>query len=156
MIRSAISPRLAIKILLNTGYIQMLIECNELGRIDQEQRLIKFYRRRIIYQYFHDLSGIFRFDFIEQFHSFYYADCLAYLHRISHFYKGFSLWIWRITVFLQSISNRRRCKGCHLRSIAGQALLLSFARRIWSMSYSIGFEHCMCLRSKRTTWLRYS
>ena len=34
----------------------------------QEQRLIKFHRRRILHQYFDDLTGYFGFDIVKELH----------------------------------------------------------------------------------------
>src|SRR5580692_5039528 len=74
--RTAISPRLAIKIFWNI-----------LPRTDREQGFSVLHRAAAFHQLGHHGSGDLRLDFVHELHRFDNAEHLAGLHRIAHLYE---------------------------------------------------------------------
>src|SRR5690606_16846998 len=94
MILKAISPLLAISILLNT--VKWIGEFIKLSCwIYQKQGLVIFYRRGVFNQNFDNFSGDFRFDFIEKFHGLNDTHCLTGNDIIPHIHKRIRIGIGR-------------------------------------------------------------
>src|SRR5689334_17330297 len=66
MIRSAISPRLAIRIFLNKASLRGAV--TDLRRFDAEQRLAELHRTAVLHQDLGDPAGELRLDFVHQLH----------------------------------------------------------------------------------------
>ena len=75
MMRSAISPRLAIRIFLNMGYLAP----------DREQPLAVLHRLAVLDVDLHDLAVVLGVDLVHQLHRFDDAEHLALLHGVADF-----------------------------------------------------------------------
>lgn len=90
MIRRAISPRLAMSILLNI-LVWLVNAWNErLGGqasvgVHQEEHLIVFYRAFVFDHHFDDGTADLRFNFVEELHGFDDADYIAFFDVGTHF-----------------------------------------------------------------------
>src|SRR5712692_6607510 len=82
MIRSAISPRFAIRIFLNTEIPTWL------GRLDSEQRLSELNRLAVLNEDLGNLPADFRLDLVHQLHSLDDADHLALSDHRAQFHEG--------------------------------------------------------------------
>src|ERR1700722_377164 len=90
--RSAISPRFAIRIFRNIGLdVWVLVLLLSVG-MNAEQRFAILHRLPVFYQDANHFAGHFRFDLIHQLHRFDDAQHLPLLHTVSRFHKRRSPW----------------------------------------------------------------
>src|SRR5262245_33651216 len=83
MTRSAISPRLAIRIFLNTG-----TSSGGSGGLDPEQGLAELHRLPVLRQGLDDPPGLVRLDLVHQLHRLDDAEHLALAHHRPHLHEG--------------------------------------------------------------------
>src|ERR1700692_870763 len=92
MTRTAISPRLAIRIFSNMS-----------ARTNREQGLAVLHSAAVLHQLGHNGAGYFRLDFVHQLHRFDYAQHLPRLDGITHLDEW---WITRLRTFVESADDR--------------------------------------------------
>src|SRR5210317_716945 len=118
IMRRAISPRLAIRILRN------MVSPFYLAAFYLEERLTEFNRSSIILEDLNDLALKFRFDLVKKLHGFHKTDSLAGLYDRTHISKSISLRAWftieaandrRIDRFVLIINDRFRSDGSSRR-----------------------------------------
>src|ERR1700722_8395521 len=114
MTRTAISPRLAIRIFSNMS-----------ARTNREQGFAVLYSAAVLHQLGHDGAGYFRLDLVHQFHRFDDAQHLARLYGITDLDEW---WIARFRTFIESPDDR----ALHDHFVGGRRWSGGYAGRIRS------------------------